>query len=208
MTTLRSAALALCTVLVAATVGGGAAGATAAGAPANCTLATAPPPPLRPTTVRTLEQAYECVFAHYYDGAALDDRTLLNGAFAGLTGELVRLGLDQRDATAPALTGDRRRDWAAFRAVYQRVTGHLPADPDTRQAVAAATMNGMLNGLHDNHAGWSHGGGFAGGPGAGTAYGLGFTTFPALPVFVGSQTKRCRRCSSPPCRAGRRPSTA
>ena len=64
-------------------------------------------PPLHPTTVTTIGQAYYCVFAHYYAGPVLDDRVLLAGAFAGFTQELDQLGMDQPDATMPALTGNR-----------------------------------------------------------------------------------------------------
>ena len=62
-------------------------------------------PPSSPTTVTTIGQAYYCVFAHYYAGPVLDDRVLLAAAFAGFTQELDRLGMDQPDATMPALTG-------------------------------------------------------------------------------------------------------
>ncbi|MGA2827995.1 MAG: S41 family peptidase [Streptosporangiaceae bacterium] len=113
-------------------------------------------PPLHPTTVTTIEQAYYCVFAHYYAGPVLDDRVLLTGAFAGFTQELDRLGMDQPDATMPALTGHRDRDWDAFAAVYQKVTGQLPASPAQRQALAAATMTGMIASLDNNHARWSY----------------------------------------------------
>ena len=91
-------------------------------------------PPLHPTTVTTIGQAYYCVFAHYYAGPVLDDRVLLAGAFAGFTQELDRLGLDQPDATMPALTGHREADWAAFAAVYQKVTRQLPASPADRKS--------------------------------------------------------------------------
>jgi carboxyl-terminal processing protease len=113
-------------------------------------------PPSSPTTVTTIGQAYFCVFAHYYAGPVLDDRVLLAGAFAGFTQELARLGLDQPDATMPALTGNRDRDWAAFAAVYQKVTGQLPAGPAQRQQLAAATMTGMVASLDNNHARWSY----------------------------------------------------
>jgi carboxyl-terminal processing protease len=113
-------------------------------------------PPLHPTTVTTIGQAYYCVFAHYYAGPVLDDRVLLAAAFAGFTQELDRLGLDRPDATMPALTGNRGRDWTAFAAVYRKVTGQLPASPDQRQELAAATMTGMIASLHDNHAQWSY----------------------------------------------------
>ena len=92
-------------------------------------------PPLHPTTVTTIGQAYYCVFAHYYAGPVFDDRVLLAGAFAGFTQALDRLGLDQPDATMPALTANRGRDWAAFAAVYQKVTSQLPASPDQRRSL-------------------------------------------------------------------------
>jgi len=114
------------------------------------------PPPLHPTTVTTIGQAYYCVFAHYYAGPVLDDRVLLAGAFAGFTQELDRLGMDRQDATMPALTGNRNRDWAAFAAVYQKVTSQLPASPAQRQELAAATMTGMIASLDNNHARWSY----------------------------------------------------
>ena len=113
-------------------------------------------PPSSPTTVTTIGQAYYCVFAHYYAGPVLDDRVLLAAAFAGFTQELDRLGMDQPDATMPALTGNRDRDWAAFAAVYQKVTSQLPASPAQRQELAAATMTGMVASLDNNHARWSY----------------------------------------------------
>jgi carboxyl-terminal processing protease len=46
--------------------------------------------------------------------------------------------MDQPDATMPALTGDRDSDWNAFAAVYQKVTGQLPASPAQRQELAGS----------------------------------------------------------------------
>jgi carboxyl-terminal processing protease len=132
----------------------------ASGQPPPCSPDPPPTaPPLSPTTVTTVTtigQAYSCVFAYYYAGPVLDDRVLLVGAFAGFTQELDRLGMDQPDATMPALTGNRDRDWAAFAAVYQKVTSQLPASPAQRQALAAAAMTGMIASLHDNHARWEY----------------------------------------------------
>ncbi len=127
------------------------------GQPPPCS-ANPPPvaPPLHPTTVTTIGQAYYCVFAHYYAGPVLDDRVLLAGAFAGFTQELDRLGMDQPDATMPALTGNRDRDWDAFAAVYQKVTSELAASPAQQQELAAATMTGMIASLDNNHARWSY----------------------------------------------------
>jgi carboxyl-terminal processing protease len=142
-----------------------------------CTAPTGPPVPVTPTTVDTIGQAYRCLLDHYVTGPSLDDRVLLTGAFAGLAQELARRRLDRPDATAPALHGDRDGDWTAFRAAYRRLTDRLPADPQVRQAVAAATLTGLLAGLHDDHVGWIH-------PvlppryQPGQAYGLGFTTSP------------------------------
>jgi carboxyl-terminal processing protease len=147
------------------------------GPPCSANLPPAPPP-LKPTMVTTIEQAYYCVFAHYYAGPVLDDRGLLAAAFAGFTQELDRLGMDRPDATMPALTGDRGRDWAAFAAVYQKVTSQVPASPAQRQALAAATLTGMIASLHDNHARWDYPA-----PPPGYVPGdLGITTSPAPPL--------------------------
>ena len=148
-------------VVALAACSAGPGGTTAArqpgGRPPPCS-ANPPPvaPPLHPTTVTTIGQAYYCVFAHYYAGSVLDDRVLLAGAFAGFTHELDQLGMDQPDATMPALTGNRDRDWAAFAAVYQKVTSQLPASPAQRQELAAATMTAMIASLDNNHARWSY----------------------------------------------------
>ena len=130
------------------------AGAAAARWSPACAVQTLPTVPVAPTTATTIEQAYYCVFAHYVTGPVLDDRVLLAGAFAGFTQELGRLGLDQPDATMPALTGDRGRDWNAFAAVYRKVTGQPRATPTQRQALAAATLTGMVASLLDNLARW------------------------------------------------------
>jgi carboxyl-terminal processing protease len=156
--------------------------AQATQAPAPC----APPTtasilPVTPTTIGTIEQLYDCVFAHYYGGATLDDRLLLTGAFAGLTQELDRLGLDQPQATLPALTGNRATDWAAFSAVYKRIETALPERTALRQALAAATIDAMLANLTDNHVHWQH---LLLPPGyqPGDNYGFGFTTAPIAPL--------------------------
>jgi carboxyl-terminal processing protease len=143
-----------------------------------CVLPTAPPKPVKPTTLGAIEQAYYCIFEHYYSGKTLDDRALLTAAFAGFTQELDRHGRDQGDAMMPPLSGDRQKDWAAFSAVYQRLSSHLPADTALRQALAATTIDGMVGSLHDNHARWEHP---EMPPGAepGDAYGLGILTSPA-----------------------------
>ena len=84
-------------------------------------------------------------------------------------------GCDQPDAAMPALTGSRGVDWTAFAADYQRVTSRLHASAAQRQELAAATMNGMVTSLNDNHARWLYP---QQPPGATPtdSYGLGITT--------------------------------
>jgi carboxyl-terminal processing protease len=149
-------------------------GSTAfAARPTPCAPPTAPPPAVTPTTVDTIGQAFFCISDHY--ARAVDSRDLLQAAFAGVAQQLSRSGLEQSDATVPALTGDPDRDWDAFRAVYQRIADRLK--PEARQAVASAAMNGMINALHDNHAHWGRP---TPPPGP---YGLGFRTSPVPPLF-------------------------
>jgi carboxyl-terminal processing protease len=112
------------------------------------------PPPITATTVATLGQAYSCVLDNWADGATLDDRVLITGAFAGLTQELQRRGLDQATAMLPALTSNHDGDWASAGGVFQRVVDALPADPQVRQAVLAAAMTGLVASLHDDHVSW------------------------------------------------------
>ena len=169
--------------LVLAGCGGGAGSPALArqvsGQPAPCSAN--PPqeaPPAQPTTVTTIGQAYYCIFARYYAGPVLDDRVLLASAFAGFTQELDQLGMDQPDATMPALTGDRDSDWAAFAAVYQKVTSQLPASPAQRQELGAATMTALVASLDNNHAEWSYPA-----PPPGIVQGdLGIMTSPAPPL--------------------------
>jgi carboxyl-terminal processing protease len=158
----------------------GAAGST----PAPCALASASSSSqLRLTTIGTIEQAYSCIFAHYYSGPVLDDRTLLVGAFAGFTQELERLGIDNSYATLPLLDGNRQNDWNAFAAVYQQVESHLPASNTVRQALASATLTGMVSSLEDNHVRWE----YAPTPpnsSAADQYGLGLQTSPSLNLLT------------------------
>ena len=140
--------------------------------------ATSQPPPVKPTTIATLQQVYWCIFAHYYSGPVLDDRTLLVSAFAALTQELERRGIDQPTATLPALTGSRPGDWIAFSARYRTITDALPNRPQLRQELAATTLKGMLAGLNDNHVNWAY-------PyQPGVVVGLGITTSPSSDLMT------------------------
>ncbi|MCE7000980.1 S41 family peptidase [Saccharothrix sp. S26] len=112
-----------------------------------------PPPAPKPATLTTVGQAYYCIFDNYFSGPVLDSRSLLVPAFAALTRELQRRGLDRADATLPALTGRKDADWAAFGKVYRRIADALP-DDDARAAIAAAAIQAMVDALDDNHARW------------------------------------------------------
>ncbi len=113
-----------------------------------------PPPEEKPTTITTIGQAYYCILDNFFDGPNLNNRSLLTAAFAGLTQELQRRGLDQRRAMPPAFTGKVDDDIAAFSQVYQQITAKLPDDPEVRQAIAEATMRTMVDSLNTNHVGW------------------------------------------------------
>ncbi|QFZ17857.1 S41 family peptidase [Saccharothrix syringae] len=148
-------ALAATAVLVG--VGNGT-GTAAPERPPACTQpqpGTQPPTPTPPTAT-TVGQAYHCIFDNYYSGPVLDSRTLLVPAFAALTQELQRRGLDRPDATLPALTGRRDADWTAFSRVYRRIADALP-DDGARAAIATAAIKAMVDALDDNHARWLNG---------------------------------------------------
>jgi len=106
-----------------------------------------------PTTIDVIEQAYFCILGSYYSGATLDARTLLIAGFTALTQELDRAGRDVPGATMPALSGDRRGDWAAFEATYRTVTAQVP---DLRDRLADVTLEAVVAALGDDHAGWTH----------------------------------------------------
>ncbi|TDE53610.1 peptidase [Nonomuraea mesophila] len=167
--TFWSRAAVVCTLLLAGAPAAGnadpagAAEATSAGqAPLPCAEApsqstsgrTPAPTQAAATQVSTIGQAYTCILDHYFARDRLNHRDLLAAAFGGLTVELARQDLDRSDAVMPPMEGDRASDWAAFAAVYERITAALPADA-ARQAVAAATINAMVGNLHDNHVRWS-----------------------------------------------------
>jgi carboxyl-terminal processing protease len=169
---LNSRTFAVAAVLVASgtLAGNGMPGVDAAGTDRDRPPACQPPPPadgpteppqLKPTTITTIGQAYFCILDNYFSGPALDDRSLLVPAFAALTQELQRRGLDQPEATLPALTGKKNkwedRDWAAFSQIYEQIAAKLPQDPAVQQAIAEATMQGMINSLNDNHLHWLRG---------------------------------------------------
>ncbi|GAA4233420.1 carboxyl-terminal processing protease [Streptosporangium album] len=105
------------------------------------------------TTIDVIEQAYSCILGNYYSGATLDARSLPTAGFVALTQELSRDGRDVPEATMPALTGDRKADWAAFETVYRKVTDQVP---DLRDKLAVVTLEAIVAGLGDNHAHWVH----------------------------------------------------
>lgn len=153
-----------------------------AGAAPQCTTPSGGLPPETPTTIDVVEQAYFCVIDHYYSGATLDPRSLLTAGFAGLTQELGRAGRDMPEATMPALTGDKTADWTAFESAFRRIADQVPA---LRERLAAATLEGLVASLGDDHARWTHGGKRPPDSYDGDLYGLGLKASTALsPVFV------------------------
>ncbi|TDD16405.1 S41 family peptidase [Nonomuraea diastatica] len=126
---------------------------------ASQAASTACAPPQKPpevetaTTIDVVEQAYFCILGNYYSGATLDARSLLTAGFAALTQELNRNGHDVPEATLPALTGDRKADWAAFEAVYSKTTDQVP---DLRGKLAVVILEAIVAALGDNHARWAH----------------------------------------------------
>ncbi len=144
------------------------------------TVTTPACPPLRAapgketaTTIDVIEQAYFCILGRYYDGATLDARALLTAGFAALTRELDRRGRDLPGATMPALTGDRKADWAAFEAAYRKITARVP---DLRDTLAVTTLEAIVAALGDDHARWTHGVRRPPDYYDGDGYGLGFAT--------------------------------
>ncbi|WP_335988646.1 S41 family peptidase [Glycomyces sp. MUSA5-2] len=139
------------------------ASAESADAPAACTAQDpASPPPARepvPTTVDTVAQAYYCIFDNYYGGSLIDDRQLLQYAFQAVVRDLRERGIDQPRAVLPALTGDRDEDWSRFAERLQEVLDAATDDEDVRSALAVTAIEGMLESLHDNHAGYLVAGG-------------------------------------------------
>ncbi|MGW2160941.1 S41 family peptidase [Nonomuraea sp. NPDC001699] len=111
------------------------------------------PGPETATTIDVIEQAYFCILGTYYSGATLDARALLSAGFAALIRELNRNGRDLPEATMPALTGDRRTDWAAFETAYRRITDQVP---DLRDKLAVVTLEAIVAALGDDHARWAH----------------------------------------------------
>ncbi|MEO3860583.1 S41 family peptidase [Acrocarpospora sp. B8E8] len=126
--------------------------ASTAGATA-CAPPQAPPEAETATTIDVIEQAYFCILGNYYSGPTLDARSLLTAGFIALTQELNRNGRDVPDASMPALTGDRKADWAAFETAYRKITDQVP---DLRDKLAVVTLEAIVAALGDNHARWMH----------------------------------------------------
>ncbi len=128
---------------------GGAVRSSEAAQPASCSVTSQTV--TAKTSVGTIGEAYTCLLAHYPTGATLDDRVLLQGAMAGVIGQLVQDGLDQPTAVLPELSGDRAVDWQAFRRNYGAIVAHLPRDGHIQEHLAQAAIAGMAARLHDDH---------------------------------------------------------
>ncbi len=118
-----------------------------------CARPQGPPGAEKPTTIDVVEQAYFCILGTYYSGATLDARSLLTAGFVALTRELNRNGRDMPEAGMPALTGDRKADWAAFETAFRTTTDQVP---ELREQLTAVTLEAVVAALDDNHARWTH----------------------------------------------------
>lgn len=154
MTVIRTAAAVLALLLAAAcTAPSPPRGQASTAASTVCARPQGPPEAETPTTIDVIEQAYFCILGNYYSGPTLDARTLLLAGFAALTQELNRDGRDVPGATMPALTGDRKADWATFETTYRKITDKVP---DLRDKLAVVTLEAIVAALGDNHARWAH----------------------------------------------------
>ncbi|MBP2704219.1 peptidase [Microbispora sp. RL4-1S] len=154
MTVMRTAAAGLA-VLLAAGCAAPAPPRSQASAAAGtaCARAQAPPEAETATTIDVIGQAYFCILGDYYSGATLDARSLLTAGFAALTREINRHGREVPEAIMPALTGDRKADWAAFASAYRKITDRVP---DLRDRLAVVTLEAIVAALGDDHARWTH----------------------------------------------------
>jgi carboxyl-terminal processing protease len=105
-----------------------------------------------PSSIQTIEQAYNCILDTYPATSALDHRSLLQHAMIGLVNYLIQQQQDKPGAVLPALTGDRLADWQAFQRTYTAITAHLALN---QQELIAAAIREMVNSLHDDHAHYS-----------------------------------------------------
>lgn len=161
------------------------------------------PPAPAPTSVDTVAQAYYCILDHYYGGARLDDRQLLQYAFQAVVRKLRERGADQPNAVLPALSGDHDADWPVFARRLQEV---LDAVPDGQEELAVAAVQGLLAALHDNHAGYQSAATQGTHP-----WGLGIglnhtpTTPETAPAFTGPLFLTTVTAATPAARAGLKP---
>jgi carboxyl-terminal processing protease len=154
MTVIRTATAGLALLLAAAcTAPAPPRGQASTAASTACRQPQGPPGAETATTIDVIEQAYFCILGNYYSGATLDARSLLTAGFVALTQELNRNGRDVPEATMPALTGDRKADWAAFETAYRKSTDQVP---DLRGKLAVVTLEAIVAALGDDHARWAH----------------------------------------------------
>ncbi|GAB3883099.1 hypothetical protein GCM10027612_14600 [Microbispora bryophytorum subsp. camponoti] len=153
------------------------------------------------TTIDVIEQAYLCILGNYYGGPTLDARSLLTAGFLALTQEINRGGRDVPEAIMPALTGDRKADWAAFEAAYRKIIDRVP---DLRDELAVVTLAGIVAAIGDNHARWTHDVERPLDYYDGDGYGLGLeANVNGSQVDGSTPASPSRRCSSPPSRVAR-----
>lgn len=103
-----------------------------------------------PSSIHTIQQAYNCMLDKYPAQPSLDDRPLLNQAMAGMLAYLLEQNADQHLTALPRLSGNRASDWQAFARTYAATIAHLPSFNE--EALVHAIIKAMVDGLHDDHA--------------------------------------------------------
>ncbi|GAB1819060.1 S41 family peptidase [Herbidospora sp. RD11066] len=133
------------------------------------------------TTIDVVEHAYFCILDTYDGTATMDTRSLLTAGFAALTRRLDHAGRDLPVATMPALTGDRKADWAAFETTFREITDMVP---DLREELTEITLRALVAALDDRHATWTHQDKRHPDAYDGDGYGLGLDTGTTSPLFI------------------------
>jgi carboxyl-terminal processing protease len=124
--------------------------------PAACRVVNGPGdiPGQATASIATVREAYQCLLDHYVSGTALDDRTLLHGAFSTIVNNLPgQTAFLARSIPLP-LIGNRTRDWTAFNQWYSGFLQQLQGADQLAGALAEAALFGMANSLNDGHTGY------------------------------------------------------
>lgn len=122
--------------------------------PVNCTILSSARSvsPVRTPSLRTVQEGFSCLLAHYVTGASLDERILLRGAYTEMDNALQENGIAVPDSMhEPAFAGSSGHDWQLFARVFDKLNSLLPANAVIPGALAQLALAGMAASLHDDH---------------------------------------------------------